>query len=369
MGSVVAPLIGQQQAAAQLDAANDARHQALGQWTGLNAPSVADQQLNFANYQNAGNYNPALEQAFQQSPNAMSGIQTDPRLVQSQMSALAQLSQTGQMGMTPGEKAALIQAQQNAASQAQAKNAQIIDQYARTGMGGSGAQLAAQLANSQAQAQQLGNNSNQVAQNAQQNALQAISQSGNLAGQIQGQQFGEKAQIAAAQNAINNFNAMNSQNVANINNQNTNSAQLRNLNNSQSLSNQNTQLANQQQQYNKQLLQQQFNNQAALAAGRSGQYQGIAQANQQNAANTANMYAGIGQGVDQGAGAIYNYSQKSGNNGQTAGGGGDNYLDGYFDAMPSGNSTGGATGNFSQDMAGGAQDDMSEAGEYGQYFA
>jgi hypothetical protein len=365
MGSVIAPILGQQQAQAQLNAANAAQQQALGQWNGISAPSVESQQLNLQDYANAGNLNLQNEQALQQGPNALGNIQTDPRLVQAQMSALQQLSQTGQMGMTPAEQAALNQAQNNAASQAQAKNAQIMNQFAATGMGGSGAQLAAQLNNSQASAQQLANNSNQVAQNAQQNALQAISQAGTLGGQMQAQSFGQQAQVAAAQNYINQFNTQNSQQVQNQNVQAANAAALRNLNNQQQIMNQNTQLGNQQQQYNKQLLQQQFNNQAALAAGRSGQYNGIAQTQMQQAGNTANMYAGIGQGVDTGVGALYNASQKSGdgfsddeqNNFLNSGSGG------Y--SMPSYDSGYGS-------QAGGVGDtgvSEDEAGEAGEMFA
>jgi|SRR5665213_3205381 len=353
MGSVVAPILGAQQAQSSLNAANDARQQALGQWTGINAPSVASQQLNLQDYQNAGNLNLQNEQALQQGPNAMAGIQTDPRLVQAQMSALNQLSTTGAMGMTPGEQAALTQAQNNAASQAQAKNAQIMRQFEAQGMGGSGAQLAAQLNNSQASAQQLANNSNQVAQNAQQNALQAISQAGTLGGQMQAQSFGQQAQTAQAQNYINQFNTQNSQGVQNQNVQAANAAALRNLQNQQQISNQNTQLSNQQQQYNKQLVQQQFNNQTALAAGRSGQYQGIAQANQQQAGNTANMYAGMGQGVDTGVGALYNAYNSPSNSSQSSAGG-------YSgSAMPS--TSGG-------EIAGGSGD-MEEMGDVGEAFA
>ncbi len=314
MGGVIGGIAGAYNAGQDRDAAAQARNQALQQWTGLNAPDIASQQLALQQYQNAGNLNPAQIQALQQGPSAMEGIQTDPRLVQSQMAALQQLSTTGQMGMTPAEQAALNQAQQQASAQAQAKNAQIMDQFARTGMGGSGAQLAAQLSNSQGQAQQLANNSNQVAQNAQQNALQAISQAGQLGGQINAQQFGQKSDIAKAKDYINRFNTENSQQVQNANVQAANAAALRNLTNQQNISGQNTQLANQQQQYNKQLIQQQFNNQAALAAGRSGQYQGIAQQNMQNAANTANSYAGIGQGIDTGVGALYHASSNSNGN-------------------------------------------------------
>lgn len=305
MGGVIGAIVGQNAAQSQLDAANAARQQALQQYLGINAPSVADQQLNLQDYANAGQLQNQLEHAQQLGPSAMTQVQTDPRLVQAQMSALQQLSTTGQMGMTPAEQAALNQAQQNAAAQAQAKNAQILNQYAATGMGGSGAQLAAQLANSQGAAQMLANNSNQVAQNAQQNALQAISQAGTLGGQMQGQQFGQQAAIAQAKDYINQFNLQNAQNVGNTNVGLGNQANMYNVQQAQNLANQNTQLHNQQQQYNKQLLQQQYNNQMGLAGARAGQYQGIAGADQQQAGNIANMWAGIGQGVDTGVGAAY----------------------------------------------------------------
>jgi hypothetical protein len=316
MGSAIGAAIGANEASNYQTNALNAQQSALNQYLGIAPPSVSSQQLALQAYQNAGAYTPEQIQALQQGTNALAGIQTDPRLVNAQMSALQQLSQTGQMGMTPGEQAALNQAQQNAAAQAQAKNAQILNQYAATGMGGSGAQLAAQLQNSQGSAQMLANNSNQVAQNAQQNALQAISQAGTLGGQMQAQQFGQAAQIAQAQNYINQFNTMNAQNVQNQNVQNTNQAALRNLTNTQNLSNMNTQQSNQQQQYNKQLLQQQFNNQMAVASGRAGQYQGVANMQNKIGGQVADSAAGIGEGIDTGLGAAYTaYNKSNSNNG------------------------------------------------------
>lgn len=306
MGGIVGPVMGSINAQNQLNAANNARQQALSAWTGLNAPDITSQQLALQQYQNTGDLNNQTENAMQMGPSSMTQIQTDPRLVQAQMAALQQLTQTGQMGMTPAEHAALIQAQQNAAGQAQAKSKQILNDFAARGMGGSGAELAAQLSNSQNAAEMLANNSNQVAQNAQQNALQAISQAGSLGGQMQGQQFGQQAAIAQARDYINQFNLQNAQNVANTNVGLANQANQFNLMKNQNLANMNTQQANQQQEYNKQLIQQQFNNQMALAGGKSGQYQGVANAMQQQAGNTANMWAGIGQGVDTGAAAAYN---------------------------------------------------------------
>src|SRR5580698_5760541 len=127
MGSAMGAVAGMAQSSGQLAAANAAQQQALQQWNGISAPTVASQQLALQDYGNAGNLTTQNEKALQQGPNAMAGIQTDPRLVQAQMAALNQLSTTGAMGMTPGEQAALTQAQNNAASQAQAKNAQIMN--------------------------------------------------------------------------------------------------------------------------------------------------------------------------------------------------------------------------------------------------
>lgn len=312
MGSVIAPIIGAQQAESDRQAAQAAQQRALGLFQNIQAPSLADQQLNFQNYQNAGDFQNQAEANIGMGPTAMAGIQADPRLVNAQMAALQQLTQTGQMGMTPAEQAALHDAQRQASAMAQAKQAQILDNAARTGMGGSGASLAAQLLNAQSGADRASQNSNQIAQQAQQQALQAITQSGNLAGQINAQQFGQQSDIAKAKDYINQFNTQNAQNVQQRNIANANAAALRNLNNKQNIGQQNTQLANQQQQANKGLYQQQFNNQMARAGGMAGQYNGIAQTNQQNAARTANMYAGIGQGIDTAAGGLYNTFGKSG---------------------------------------------------------
>jgi hypothetical protein len=305
MGSVVGGVLGYAASEDQIDAANQARKDALGQWTGLNAPSVASQQLSLQDLANAGNMVSQNEGNIGMDPTAMGNIQTDPRLQQAQMAALDQLSQMGQTGLTAGERAALNEARRGSAQEAQAKSAQITSDMARRGMGGSGSELAARLQAAQSSADRQSQQSDSTMQMAQQRALQAIGQQGSLAGQMNNQQFQQQADIAKAKDAINQFNTQNAQQVQQRNVAAANAAQLRNLQNQQSLNAVNTQTHNQQQQYNKGLIQQQFNNQTALAAGRSGQYQGIAQANQQQAGNTANMWAGIGKGVDTGAGSYF----------------------------------------------------------------
>lgn len=319
MGSVVAPIIGYAQAENQRNDARAAQENALSQWSGLTPPSIASQELNLADFQNVGDYQAALEQAQAMGPSAMEGIQTDPRLAQAQMDALSQLSETGQMGMTPGEQAALRDAQRSAAATAQAKTAQIQDNFARQGMGGSGADLAAQLLAAQAGADRASQNTNAIAQSAEKNALDARIKGAGLAGQMQNQQFGQQSDIAKAKDYINQFNTQNTQNVQQRNVAAGNAAALRNLTNKQSIGNQNTALRNSQQEHNKGLAQQQFNNQIGVASGKAGQYAGIANQANQNAGRTADMYAGIGRGIDTGVGAYMNYNKNnSGNDGFSA---------------------------------------------------
>lgn len=311
MGSAVGAVLGADQAQQDSIAASTARDQGLQAFRGVNVPSVHDQELDLLQNQYLGNLSPQQEAAMGMGPSAMQGIQVDPRLAQAQMTALNQLSQTGQMGMTPGEAAALRDAQRQASAGAQAKSAQLQDEFARRGMGGSGNELAARLLAAQSGADRASQSSNQIAQQAQQAALQAMGQSAGLAGQMSQQSFGQQSDIAKAKDYINQFNTQNQQAVQQRNIGAQNQAAARNLDTRQGIANQNTQLQNQQQQYNKQLQQQEFENRMARAAGMAGQYGGIAKSRQEQAGRTADMYAGIGKGVDTGVGSYMNSQDKN----------------------------------------------------------
>lgn len=312
MGSLIAPIIGANEADNKRRDANDAQRRALELFSNIRVPTLDEQQLQYNLLNNTGDLQNSTESNIGMGPSAMEGVQTDPRLAQAQMQALTQLSQTGQMGMTPAEKSALMDAQRSANQMAQAKSAQIMDNAARRGMGGSGAELAAQLQNAQSAADRASQNTNDISASAWNNALNAISQSGNLAGQINQQQFGQKSDIAKAKDYINQFNTQNAQGVQQRNVANQNAANLRNLTNKQNIANSNVGLQNQQQEHNKGLIQQNFNNQMSRAGGQAGQYQGIANSANQAAGRTADMYAGIGKGIDTGVGAYLNSRSNSG---------------------------------------------------------
>ncbi len=212
------------------------------------------------------------------------------------MQALAKLQQIGnQGGLTSVDRAQLNQIQNQVSNQSAANRAATLQSMAQRGMAGSGAELATELAGNAAQTQSAADQGFNVAAQAQQRALQAIQQAGSMGGQIENTQFGEAAQKAQAQDAINRFNAQNAQNVAGQNVQRANYAQERNLNAQQQIGSANTNLENQQQVYNKGLQQQNFENQMQKQQGISNALNQQASTLAKSGDSTADLYSGLGQ--------------------------------------------------------------------------
>lgn len=299
MGAIAGGLIGQGAGAGYQNRANSRQVQAANLFGDIDIPSIDKQQLALLLPEYFGDYQAQQEGAIGMDPSHMQDIAVDPRLVDAQMSALDQLTQIGETGLLPGERAALNQARRGAASEAQAKSAQIMDQFARRGMGGSGNELAAQLQAAQSSGDRLSQESDRTMQMAQQRALNAIGQQGNLAAQIRGQSFGEQSDVAKAQDAINQFNTANKQSVQQRNVAGQNTANLRNLQEQQRLGEAATQTKNAQQVNNKGLIQQQFQNQLARANPYAAQLSNMANSNMQHGQNIANSYAQMGQSADQ----------------------------------------------------------------------
>lgn len=272
---------------------SSAQRQALAALNNVVAPSIGDQELDLAQNEYLGDYQAQMENALNQEDSGMSDISVDPRLRSAQMDALESISQMGETGFTPAEQAALREARRDAAGEAQAKSAQLMDEYARRGMGGSGAELAARLQASQSGADRLSQEGDRLAQMSQERALNALSQQASLGSSIRGQEFGEQSDIAKAQDAINQFNSANTQSVQARNVANTNAAGMRNLGEKQRIGENNTALSNQQQQANKQLLQQRFQNEMQRAGAQAQQLNQIAQAQQQAAANSGQMMGNL----------------------------------------------------------------------------
>lgn len=307
---IIAGAIGQQAAAGDRNAANQARANALAQFAGINAPSMDSMTLALENYRNTGQLSPELEQAIALGDTNLAGVSTDPRLQSSQMSALQQLAGIADGSMGAGDQAGFQLARNNAAAEMQAKNSQVLQEMQQRGQAGSGAELLAKLKTAQSGAQMLSNADMEQAKAMQQARLQALQAQGSMASNVRSQNYTQDANLASARDAISKYNAQNSQAVANTNVSAKNNAQAVNLQNSQNIANMNTGVANTQQTANKGLNQTNFNNQLNLAASKAGQYNANANANAAQAANTAGMYASIGQGVGTG---IAGYGQSQNN--------------------------------------------------------
>lgn len=292
-------IAGQDQANKQRTAAENAQKNALAQYNGVNVPTIDSQTLALQNFQNAGTMSPEMQQAIALGDTSLAGVSTDPRLRAAQMQALAQISGMASGNPSSADLAGFELARQNVAGEQQAQQGKILQDMQQRGQAGSGAELLAKLKGNQVGAQTLANQQLAQAQAMQQARLQALAQQASMSSNVRGQDYSEASNLANARDQIARYNAANSQNVANTNVGAKNLAQASNLQNAQNIANMNTNTANDQQKYNKNLLQTQFQNQIQKAGGTAAQLNNAANTAQQNAANTAGMWAQFGQGAAQ----------------------------------------------------------------------
>ena len=295
--SILGGLAGQSASRRQAKEARRMMEQALAQYAGIELPKIEDQKLFLEQLSSAGVLTPELEQAILLGPSAMEQVSVDPRLKSQQMDALKMLAGVAESGMTPADQAAFELARKNAAAENQAMQGQILQQMQARGQGGSGAELIARLKGSQSAAEALQDAQLKEAQARQTARMQAMSQVGDLSSRVRQQDFSEQSDVAKARDLANQFNVQQQVAAQRANVAARNLAQQQNLQNQQRILDANVGLRNQQQIANKSLLQQQFQNQMNLAGARAGAFTGQAGFAQQQAANTAGMYAGIGQGL------------------------------------------------------------------------
>jgi hypothetical protein len=138
------------------------------------------------------------------------------------------------------------------------------------GIGGSGLELQNQLMQEQAAADQASRAGTDIAAQAQARALASLQAAGQLGGQMQAQQYGEQANKATSQNAIDKFNAETQGNTNLYNVGTSNQAQAANLAAKQAVMNANTETGNTQEMYNAQQNQTRFQDEMAKASGKAG---------------------------------------------------------------------------------------------------
>jgi hypothetical protein len=221
---------------------------------------------------------------------------------QKQLQALGGVEQLSQTGLSAIDRAALTEIQNEIAMQERGQRESILQNMAQRGISGSGQELAAQLQSSQAASQLASQQGLQQAAQAQRARVDALSNLSNMATGIESTDFQRQAQKAQAQDVINQFNT-----------QNTNVANLRNLDLQQNLQSEfdreknriaqaNTDLINKQITQNKinrplaqYGLQSQYTSALGQGIGGVGQTQ-----TQQQLANQQAMSQGLGTGLTVG---------------------------------------------------------------------
>lgn len=296
--------MGSQEAKKGRQAAERMAAQGAAAFAGIDTPEVADQKIQLENAGIVGEYRPEVEQALNLSPTEMENISIDEAIKQQQIDSLAGLGEIAEGGLTEGDKAAARDIQREVNQNAEARRKAILQNMAQRGVLGSGMELAAQLDSAQNAADQQSRAGDVLSQQAQARALAALQQAGSMAGQVRGQEFGEQADVAKAKDAINQWNVANQQSINTRNVQAQNQAQAANLAALQAQEDQRAALANQQQMYNKQLLQQDYQNQLQRASGLAGQYQAQGQLANQAGQQQAQMIGGIGSAIGNMAGTI-----------------------------------------------------------------
>jgi len=282
--------------------------QAVSGYDSANIPEIEQQLLQLERIKSSGNLTPEQEQVIEQKQSELQAIQANPDLRTAQMQALRKLQEVGtEGGLTAVDKAQLNDITNATNRQEQANRNALVQNFQQRGMGGSGVELAAQLAGNQASGEEASKRGFDVSAQAQQRALDAIQKSGALGSQIEGQQFGQDAQKANAQDAINRFNTQNQQSILGQNVQRSNYAQERNLNNEQQLNASNVGISNQEQVANKGLYQKQFENEMNKASGKAN-----ALTNQANVASKggdadAALYGALGQAAAKVGSSVGSY--------------------------------------------------------------
>lgn len=284
--------------------AKDSAQSGVDAYKGVELPTYEDLQAELTKLVNSGEMTPAQAHAVLQGQSEFSGITLDPKLKQAQMEALAQLQDIGQnKGLTDMDRAQLAQIQSDEANQARGAREAILQNAAQRGIGGSGLELMAQMKNAQDAATRQSARDTQVAGLAQQRALQAIQQAGQLGGQIGSQDFEQQAKIAAAKDAINQFNTANQNQFNLANTAAQNQAQQFNLQKQFETNKANTDIANQQALGNAAARQQVAQNQLNKAGGIAGAQNAVTQANvAQGQANMGFFGSALGAGATAASG-------------------------------------------------------------------
>lgn len=221
--------------------ASQGQYWAVQSLLGVDTPKISQMRVKLSDLVQQGVLTPEMAQTFLQEASAYESM--DP-------TARNELMDTVESkGFDPQSRAALNNLQQEVGAQERGSREAILQDAAARGVSGSGIELASQMANQQGNATRLANQGFQSAADANARHMQAVHGLSTM-----------DSQKAAAQDAINQFNAANRQGVENLNVKARNDAAAANLAEKQRIADANVMTKNAQEMYNKGLYQQDWEN-------------------------------------------------------------------------------------------------------------
>lgn len=254
------------------NSAQDYLKQALAAYNNVNVPTAESGKIGDVPMQAVqGTVTPQNITATEQAPSAYNNISLDPATRASQMQALQSYMDIANAGGLDAESKLAIQQAIDAAN-AQSRGAQgaLMTKAQAMGQGGGDFALTQRAIEAQAASNNAANQGLQAAAMSEANREAALNAMANIGGSINASDYGQAAQKAAAQNAINATNQgyTNAANTGNVANQ-IQTGEF-NVGNAQNVNAANTTAGQNKVYYNAGLPQQQFNNELAKASGIAG---------------------------------------------------------------------------------------------------
>lgn len=277
------------------------KNKGIKAWSRLVLPNKKELQYKLDQYVQTGLLKPEEVDLIKQDPSALQSFIENPDILASQMGSLRKMESLSNGEMTDVDKMSMISNMQAAAQQEKANREAILSNARQRGIAGSGLEMAAQLAGEQGAANRANQAGIDAQVAAQQRGLQALQQAGQMASTMRGQDVDVAAKKAAAQDAINQWNAQNQQQMMLQNTQFRNQAQAQNLSEQQRLAEANVNQTNKEREIAANAAQQDFVN-------RMNKTQGYAQAQAaKNAAKGGKAGATLGAVGTLAGGAIGAY--------------------------------------------------------------
>jgi len=269
--SALTPYLNDLQSGGLLSTGTDMLKNAGNALNGITAPDLTRliPQLQLQVMQ--GYMTPAQAAAAIQEASGMQDVNTDQQSLQGQRDALARLAEIGTSGgMTEADRAALAATMNQTSAKTASDRAAQIQQMQMQGNAGAGSELAARLSGVQGGANANAMAGASSAQAAQARALAAIQAGLQGNANLNTQQFDQAAKKAAAQDAVNAFNAQARQNTNLQNATFQQAANTNNFNTANEIAKTNTGIYNTAAMMPYNAVQSNFENQLGLGKARSG---------------------------------------------------------------------------------------------------